>query len=271
MPDQLTRLKIPTPHNGILWHTLRYGTGPDLILLPSGEGDTHTFAGILHPLARHFTLTTFDMPGFSRTTCPADALADISSSKLAGQVIGLLDALDIRRPAAFFGCGSGGAVALALAAEFPERVSGVVVHEVPLLLSESDPSGGGGLASLKGLADADVVDACRDLFLRQRCEDEAKWEELPGDLAGYHKRQETNYVTWVRRYVGNVERRFEREELRRRPVTWTVGGLTPAAMFWGMCFPSHFNSRGAGLLTYWMCRECCSGFWGRDQCGHTAL
>ncbi|MDI1491226.1 MAG: hypothetical protein OHK93_002433 [Ramalina farinacea] len=233
MPDQLTRLKVSTPQNGIVWHTLRYGTGPELILLPSGEGDTHTFAGILHQLARHFTLTTFDMPGFSRTTCPPEALENLSASKLAEQVVGLMNELEIPR-ASFFGCGSGGLVALTLAAEYSERVGGVVVHEVPLLTTKGSESGfpGGDLASLKRLGDAEVAEACRELFLRHMCENESKWEGLPGDLAGYHKRQESNYVTWVRRYVGVIERRFEKHDLTRRPITWTVGGLTPAGTFW---------------------------------------
>lgn len=262
MPDQLTRLKVSTPQNGIVWHTLRYGTGPELILLPSGEGDTHTFAGILHQLARHFTLTTFDMPGFSRTTCPPEALENLSASKLAEQVVGLMNELEIPR-ASFFGCGSGGLVALTLAAEYSERVGGVVVHEVPLLTTKGSESGfpGGDLASLKRLGDAEVAEACRELFLRHMCENESKWEGLPGDLAGYHKRQESNYVTWVRRYVGVIERRFEKHDLTRRPITWTVGGLTPAGTFWGMCFLD-LRLRRAGLLTLRMYRECCSRIWG---------
>ena len=265
MPDQLTRLKVPTPHNGIVWHTLRYGTGPDLILLPSGEGDTHTFAGILHQLARHFTLTTFDMPGFSRTTCPPEALENLSASKLATQIVGLMDALEIPR-ASFFGCGSGGLVALTLAAEYSERVMGVVVHEVPLLTTNGLKSGfpGGDLASLKRLGDAEAVEACREMFLRQMCEDESKWEGLPGDLAGYHKRQESNYVTWVRHYVGKIERRFEKQDLTKRPITWTVGGLTPAGMFWGTCLHD-LRLQRAGLLTLRISRGCCPRLWCWDS------
>ena len=163
-------------------------------------------------------------------------------------------------------------MALTLAAEYSERVEGVVVHEVPLLTAEGLESGfpGGDLASLKRLGDAEVVEACRELFLRQMCEDESKWEGLPGDLAGYHKRQEKNYVTWVRHYVGNIERRFENQDLTRRPITWTVGGLTPAGMFWGMC---SLNSilQTAGLLTLRMCRECCSRVWGGASGWVTAL
>ena len=204
------------------------------------------------------------MPGFSRTTCPPEALENLSASKLAEQVVGLMDALEIPQ-ASFFGCGSGGLVALTLAAEYSEKVGGgVVVHEVPLLTTKGFESGfsGGDLASLKRLGDAEVVKACREMFLSQMCEDESKWEGLPGDLAGYHKRQEKNYVTWVRHYVGNIERRFEKQDLTRRPITWTVGGLTPAGTFWGMCLLD-LKLRRAGLLTLRMCRGCCSGLWCR--------
>lgn len=56
------------------------------------------------------------------------------------------------------------------------------------------------------------------------------WDALG---TAYHKRLERNYVTWVRRYVGQRKllRTFTVEELRGRPVSWTIGGLTPAATF----------------------------------------
>ena len=55
------------------------------------------------------------------------------------------------------------------------------------------------------------------------------WDALG---AAYHKRLERNYVTWVRRYFAIPDMRTPTpEELRRRPVTWTIGGLTPAAAF----------------------------------------
>ena len=220
MPE-LTRLKVPTP-DGILWHCLRYGSGPDLVLLPSGEGDTHTFATLLHLLSPHFTLTTFDMPGFSRSTCPPSALESLSASKLASQIISLLDTLSIPL-ASFYGCSSGGLIALALVSEYPDRVRNVIVHEVPLEMPKD-------LRALKRMSEEDLAQACRKMFATEMCEDEAKWDGMGKE---YHKRLERNYVTWARHYLCHVERGFDEEELRRRPVMWTIGGLTPAGVFWG--------------------------------------
>jgi hypothetical protein len=70
----------------------------------------------------------------------------------------------------------------------------------------------------------------------------------------FHKRLERNYVTWVRRYVGGnrILRGFMMEELRRRPVTWTIGGLTPAVRFFSNVVMAHGAGIQIGLL---MCRH----------------
>ena len=70
----------------------------------------------------------------------------------------------------------------------------------------------------------------------------------------FHKRLERNYVTWVRRYVdgGRVLRTYTVDELRRRPVTWTIGGLTPAARIFSNVLTAHAAGIQIGLL---MCRH----------------
>jgi len=60
-------------------------------------------------------------------------------------------------------------------------------------------------------------------------EDPAAWESL-GDQ--YHARLAKNYVTWVRRYVATGLPPLHRsEDLAGKPITWTIGGLTPAMTF----------------------------------------
>lgn len=49
--------------DGINWYYERQGSGPHLILIPSGEGDCGNFAKTATLLAASFTVTTFDMPG----------------------------------------------------------------------------------------------------------------------------------------------------------------------------------------------------------------
>ena len=105
-------------HDGIFWHCERRGTGPDLVLIPSGEGDCENFATVTSLLAPSSTVTTFDMPGMSRSTTPDSAMTDLTPSKLAAQILGLMDKLNIDK-ATFWGCSSGALAGLALAAKLP--------------------------------------------------------------------------------------------------------------------------------------------------------
>jgi pimeloyl-ACP methyl ester carboxylesterase len=73
---------------------------------------------------------TFDMPGFSRSSDPPD-FANYSMGRAAHEVAGLVRALGLG-PATFYGCSSGGQVALCLTAEHSDLVRNVAVHEVPL-------------------------------------------------------------------------------------------------------------------------------------------
>jgi hypothetical protein len=61
-------------------------------------------------------------------------------------------------------------------------------------------------------------------------------------------------VTWVRRYVGQdrLFRPFSVEELRRRPVTWTIGGLSAAFMFFDNVVTAQAAGIPIGLL---MCKH----------------
>ncbi|KAL8793869.1 MAG: hypothetical protein Q9195_003595 [Heterodermia aff. obscurata] len=230
----VTRVKT---EDGIEWHCERQGSGPHVILIPSGSGDCQSFAKVARVLANAFTITTFDMPGMSRTTAPESGLHDLSASKLAEQIVGLLDQLSIDK-AAFYGCSSGGLAALALAADHPSRVQGVIVHEVPLAQNEK-------MHRLKAMDDADVVETCRYTFSTVMCEDPEKWRALG---PACHQRLDKNYVTWVRHYVNVIERAFTTEELTKRPVCWTIGSLTPAGAFFQNVVDGYRAGIAVGLL-----------------------
>lgn len=221
----------------IEWYCERRGSGPDVVLIPSGEGDCGSFGNIAAALADSFTVTTFDMPGMSRTIAPEEALEDINASKLAAQVTGLLDKLSINK-ATFWGCSSGGLISLALAAEYPNRVRNIIIHEVPL----GTP---GILAHFKTMDDAALIADCRHVYAKIMCEDEDKWNALG---PAYHKRLEKNFVTWARNYVGKLERSFSKEELTRRPVCWTIGSLTPAGNFFQNVVDGYAAGITVGLL-----------------------
>jgi pimeloyl-ACP methyl ester carboxylesterase len=209
---------------GIDWYCEARGRGPHVVLIPSGEGDCGSFTRVADDLAEDFSVLTFDMPGFSRSGPPPD-WRDVGANAVAGQIAALSASLGIER-ATFYGCSSGGVFALALAAEHPNIVESVVVHEVAVPLGPQ--AADGPFAQLFSPDDKTVVDTCRFLFRNFMNEDQKAWDDLGAD---YHRRQEKNYLTWARRYVGVSQtsgffREFAAQDLRRRPITWTVGGLT---------------------------------------------
>jgi pimeloyl-ACP methyl ester carboxylesterase len=91
----VTNRKISTREGQgeIVWYIEQRGIGPHVVLIPSGEGDCGSFDRVADDLARDFTVTTFDTPGFSRSV--ADASVDISMVSLSHQVAKLLSALEI--------------------------------------------------------------------------------------------------------------------------------------------------------------------------------
>lgn len=226
----------------IEWYCESGGTGPPIVLIPSGEGDCGSFEKVAASLSSDFTVLTFDMPGFSRSSEPEN-FENYSMTQAADEVAALIRSFGMG-PATFYGCSSGGQIALCLAADHSDLVRTVAVHEVPLGPSPV-------LSALVALDDDEVVRRCRDIFRNQMNENGDAWDALG---TPYHKRLDRNYVTWIRRYVGqsNMLRRFTAEELQRRPISWTIGGLTPVAAFFDNIVVAHSAGLQVGLL---MCRH----------------
>ena len=202
------------------WHCEQRGDGPPVVLVPSGEGDCASFDQVAAHLADEFTVLTFDTPGFSRSQIQnAD---DISVSKLGDQIASLVESLGTY-PATFYGCSSGGIAVLDLVVRHPELVRNAVVHEVATAASAAP------LAELTTLDDAAIVETCKFIYGHVMNDDVAAWEALGDD---YHERLANNYVTWVRRYVApEPPPPHSPEDLAGKPITWTIGGLNPAGMF----------------------------------------
>ena len=207
------------------WYCEARGRGPQLVLIPSGEGDCASFTRVADDLAEDFSVLTFDMPGFSRSGPPLD-WRDVGANAVAGQIAALTASLGIER-ATFYGCSSGGVFALALGAEHPDIVQSVIVHEVAIPPKDVPPAAGP-FAQLFSPDDKTVVETCKFLFRNVMNEDPKAWDDLGAD---YHLRLEKNYLTWARRYVGaaptsGLLREFTAQDLTRRPITWTVGALS---------------------------------------------
>jgi pimeloyl-ACP methyl ester carboxylesterase len=124
--------------DGMTWHVEQSGSGsaPQIIFIPSGEGDCHSFQKIAGLLSPTFTVTTFDMPGFSRSVPAPHAFDNLSPYLIAKQIIGLMDKLSIPT-ATIYGSSSGGIVAMVLLQEYETRVERIIVHEIPMTVLDN--------------------------------------------------------------------------------------------------------------------------------------
>lgn len=216
--------KVSNVHtkDGINWHCEQRGSGPHIILIPSGEGDCSSFEKLADILSSSFTVTTFDMPGFSRSTGPEATLQGVTPSLLASQIVNLMDELSIDR-ATFYGSSSGGLAALAMVTDYPDRVRNAILHEVPL------GPGPDYLVALTKLDDSAIVGILRNVFATEMNEDEEAWKALGPE---YHARLDKNYVVWVRKYVdSNLTSSLDQTRIGHKPVDWTIGALTVTAAF----------------------------------------
>ncbi|KAF8854775.1 alpha/beta-hydrolase [Acephala macrosclerotiorum] len=211
--------------DGLSWHVEQTGSGPHLLLIPSGEGDCHCFTKLALLLASDFTVTTFDMPCFSRTVGPHSAVENLSPYKIADQIISLMDKLSIQS-ASVYGSSSGSVIAIAMMSKYNSRVDKAIVYEVPLRVIP-------GLMDLAKSPESEnpkIVEHFKGIFANGMNEDLTAWEGLGEE---YHKRLEKNYVTWVRNYAPVVNKMvWDKEELKamRERIYWSVGRLMP--MFW---------------------------------------
>lgn len=108
-------------------HVDEFGAGlPVLMLHGGGPGASglSNYARNVDALARQFRVLVPDLPGYGRSTKGVDA--DDPFGDLAAAMLGLLDALEIER-AHLVGNSLGGACALRLALEAPQRVGRLVL------------------------------------------------------------------------------------------------------------------------------------------------
>ena len=161
---------------GIDWYCQQQGQGPTIVLVPSGEGDCTSFDPVAARLADRFSVLTFDMPGFSRTSAPPDP-RDLTPVKAADQVAALLRSLGIDK-ATFYGCSSGGALVLLLIAEHADLVTNGVVHEVAIDADYRNKKSESLLPSLCALTDDEVVEQCKVIYREFMNDDPAAWDAL---------------------------------------------------------------------------------------------
>lgn len=225
------------------WYCEQRGQGLDVVLIPSGEGDCSSFDKVAEDLAKTFRVTTFDTPGFSRSSAPVE-LADISTATLAAQIATLIRSLGIKS-AAVYGCSSGGLATLDLITHHRDLVRHAVVHEVAFAATSAEelpPF----LAAMTTMDDGGVVAAASQIFATMLNENEELWNALGKD---YHERMKKNYLTWVRRYLlGKPHPPTDAAALVGLPITWTIGGLSPVAPLMSNIKNAHRAGIELGML-----------------------
>lgn len=108
-------------------HLGETGSGyPVIMLHGGGPGATgvSNYEQNIEPLAQHFRVLVPDMPGYGQSSKGVDRNDPFGD--LAQGILGLMDALDIQR-AHLVGNSYGGACALRMALDMPNRVSGLVL------------------------------------------------------------------------------------------------------------------------------------------------
>jgi 4,5:9,10-diseco-3-hydroxy-5,9,17-trioxoandrosta-1(10),2-diene-4-oate hydrolase len=108
-------------------HLAEFGAGPAVLLLHGGgpgASGLSNYSRNVQALGGHFRVLVPDMPGYGRSSKAVNAADPFGD--LASAMLGLLDALDIER-AHVVGNSLGGACALRLALDRPDRVGRVVL------------------------------------------------------------------------------------------------------------------------------------------------
>lgn len=213
------------------------GSGPSVVLVPSGEGDCGTFAAVADSLADEFTVFTLDMRGCSRTIMPPE-WGPTSAEELASDVAALARTLGLG-PASFYGCSSGGQAVLCLGLYHSDIVHSLIIHEPAVILHAplSGPSlpGGGFVptyleAAVKGLVKelGSFKAAMAVLFPNVFSGNVQLWNAQDPVLL---ERIYNNGEAWITKYLGHVERFYTDAELAkiaRLPITFSAGPLSPA-------------------------------------------
>ena len=126
MTTSTTGLDVP----GARLHYCVHGSGPLLLMLPGGAGDSAMFAGLAPMMATDHTVVTYDPRGLGASTV-VDPVAEITVAVQADDARRLVEALG-GGPADVFASSGGALTAFDLVARHPGLVGTLVAHEPPL-------------------------------------------------------------------------------------------------------------------------------------------
>ncbi len=105
-------------------HYVERGKGPPILMVHGLGGTQAHFDPLVAELEGDFRVVAIDRPGSGYSTRPHDRPGDTRAQAVF--LVALMDALGMERPLVV-GHSLGGAIALALAVDFPDRISGIVL------------------------------------------------------------------------------------------------------------------------------------------------
>ncbi|MDX2259550.1 MAG: alpha/beta fold hydrolase [Hyphomicrobiaceae bacterium] len=155
---------------GLDWHVQEMGAGPALLLLHGTAATTHSWAGLMPLLARHFRVIAPDLPGHGFTSAPP--AARLSLDGMAGDVATLLDRLGIA-PEVVIGHSAGAAILVRQALDGRVRPRSIIALNGALL-----PFGGIGGVLFPALARLLFVNPLAASIVAWRARDRATVERL---------------------------------------------------------------------------------------------
>ena len=230
---------------GIDFHVETRGSGPHVVLIPSGQGDCGAYKLLAEQLEDAYTVITFDMPGFSRSSAPN--WDELSSAEMANQVAALVRSLGVES-ATFYGSSSGGATVMSLVADHPELVRVAVSHEPALMANTLNTPFTPPFqetffqyyeqAALKHGSYYAASKARTEGGASLLSTENTPWADLGED---YAERKHRNHETWAKYYLKGGEysccnRIFTAEEMSRAPIVLTIGleSVAWATGMWGI-------------------------------------
>lgn len=131
--------------DAVLRYAYRGGKGPCLVLIHEMGGSLESWDLVLPALPPDSAVLLAEMRGMG----VSQRLRDVPSfPQIAGDILALLDHLDLRDPVIAAGCAVGGGIALQLALDAPDRVAAVVPLDPAVDLSPVGTAGAPRLARL---------------------------------------------------------------------------------------------------------------------------
>jgi pimeloyl-ACP methyl ester carboxylesterase len=119
------------PDVSLDYHTI--GTGPHLLLIPGAPGNRIVFQNAVEPLAKHFTVTTYDRRGYSKSIMIGPQNYSKRLAADAADAAALIRHVSGGEGAFIFGSSSGAIVAEHVVLHHPEVVRKCLLHEPPSL------------------------------------------------------------------------------------------------------------------------------------------